>query len=94
MTRHDEVATKLAKKFGTTYNRGPGPDIETNSLAIEVETKESLRRDGLRQLRNIRKRVYIAMTEDKDIPDAMERTKNTTVGVMNTSGGIVKSSSR
>lgn len=94
MTKHDEVATKLANKFGTTYNRGQGPDIETNSLAIEVETRQSLGKDGLRQLQGFQKKVYIVMADDADIQYALDMTEGTTVGVMYTSGQIRKDSTR
>lgn len=94
MTKHDEVATRLAKKFGTKYNRGKGADVKLDDFAVEVETKRSLKKDGLRQLRGYRSRVYIAMADDKDIQHAREMTKDTTVGVMNTKGEVVKPSTR
>lgn len=94
MTKHDKVAARLAKELRTTYNRGQGPDIVTSELAIEVETKKSLQKDGLRQLQGFRKAVYVAMTDDADIPYALNMTNGTTVGVVDRNGRIVDSSSR
>ena len=92
-SKHDQTAEKLAKKEGTDYNRGPGPDIKAKQRAIEVET-EATASDGLRQLQGFQKPVYIAGADAKATQAALEATEGTTVGVMNEKGKIVKSSSR
>lgn len=94
LSKHDETANKLAKKFDTKHNRGKGPDVKTKDLAVEVETKQSLKKDGLRQLQGFRKKVFIAMADDKNVPDALEKTKGTTVGVKDSSGKTIKESTR
>ena len=92
-TKHDETAQTIADKKGVDYNKGPGPDIKTPSQTIEVETPNTIGGAG-RQLQGHRGAVYVAVTDDKDIPKAVERYDGTTIGVMNSSGKVVKPSSR
>jgi len=92
-TKHDKVASNLAKKEGTTYNKGPGPDIQTPRRAIEVETPKTIG-DAGQQLRGFKKPVYVVPTNPKSVPDVIQRYKNTQIGVMTPSGKIVKPSSR
>lgn len=56
---HDIAAKRIARKYNTEYNKGQGPDINTPSVAIEVEAPETVK-DGIRRLRGFRKPVYIA----------------------------------
>ncbi len=67
--------------------------IVTNSKAIEVETPKTVK-SGLQQLQGHKKPSYIAGTNQAAVDKALELTKNTTVGVMDNQGNIVKSSSR
>ena len=92
-SKHDQTASRLARKDGVRYNRGQGPDIVSPRRAIEVETTETAR-DGLRQLRGFRKPVYIAGADPEATEAALEATRNTTVGVMDPQGNIVKRSTR
>ena len=92
-TKHDKTAQHIAANKGASYNKGPGPDIKTSRQTIEVETSNTIG-DAGRQLQGHRGSVYVAVTDDKDIPKAVERYDGTTIGVMNSSGEIVKSSSR
>lgn len=92
-SKHDKTATRLARKEGVDYNRGRGPDVNSGHRAIEVET-ENTARDGLRQLQGFTKPVYIAGADDAATKAALEAAKNTTVGVMNSQGRIVKPSTR
>ena len=50
--------------------------------------------DGIRQLQGFREPVYIAGVDDAAVQAALERTKETTVGVMDNQGKIVKRSTR
>ena len=93
-TKHDRVARHLAQKYGVEYNKGKGADVKAPNIAIEVETPESLKKDGLDQLQGHRKPSYVAMTEDADIDVALETTKGKKVGVMGPRGNIVKRSTR
>ena len=92
-TKHDATAERIAKKKGTSYNQGQGPDVNTSRQAIEVETAETVR-DGLRQLQGFRKPVYIAGADKAATQAALEATEGTTVGVMDSDSNIVKRSTR
>jgi len=92
-TKHDRVADQIAAMKGADYNRGAGADIQTPRQAIEVETPDTIG-DAGRQLRGHKKPVYVAVTDEKAIPDALDRYKGTTIGVMGPDGEIVRRSTR
>ena len=92
-SKHDKTAGRLARKEGVEYNQGQGPDVNSPRRAIEVETADSVR-DGLRQLRGFTKPVYIAGADAEATKAALEAAQDTTVGVMNSQGKIVKRSTR
>ncbi|MCY3547351.1 MAG: hypothetical protein OXH49_10775 [Gemmatimonadetes bacterium] len=75
------------------YNQGQGADVIGSRRVIEVET-EATAADGLRQLRGYRKPVYLAGADPKATEAALKAAEGTTVGVMDSQGKIVKSSSR
>ena len=93
MTTHDQTATRIAQKYGAQYNRGPGPDIITNTMAIEVETDDTIS-DAFRQLRDFRGRVYIAGADQHATVLAKTETRGTDVGVMDQNGEILVESPR
>ncbi len=90
---HKITANRIAKKFNTEYNDQEGVDINPSQLAVEVETPETVK-DGIRQLKGFRKPVYIACTNQEAVQKALELTKNTTVGIMDSQGKIIKKSTR
>ena len=90
---HKATSNRLAKKFNTEYNSGQGADVKTPSIAVEVETLDTVD-DGLRQLQGHQKRVYIAGTNQAAVDKALEITKGTTVGVMDNQGKVLKPSTR
>lgn len=90
---HDIAARRIAKKLKTKYNPDEGVDIDTTQIAVEVETLDTVR-DGLRQLQGFRKQVYIAGSNKEATNKALEVTKGTTVGVMDSQGNILKRSTR
>ena len=92
-TKHDKTAQEIAENKGASYNKGPGPDIKTPRQTIEVETPNTIG-DAGRQLQGHRGPVYVAVTDDKAIPKAVERYDDTTIGVMDSSGKVVKPSTR
>ncbi|RKU14483.1 hypothetical protein C6501_08180 [Candidatus Poribacteria bacterium] len=92
-TKHDKTAQHIANQKGTDYNKGPGPDIKTSRQTIEVESTNTIGDAGC-QLQGHRGPVYVAVTDDKDIPKAVDRYGGTTIGVMDSSGKVVKPSSR
>lgn len=93
MSKHNKTAEQIAGNKGVDYNKGPGPDIKTPRQTIEVETTNTID-DAGRQLQGHRGPVYVAVTDDKDIPKAVDRYDGTTIGVMNSAGEVVKPSSR
>ena len=92
-TKHDKTAQQIAINKGASYNKGPGPDIKTSRQTIEVETPNSIG-DAGQQLQGHKGPVYIAVTDDKAVPKALERYEGTTIGVMDSSGKIRKRSTR
>ncbi len=92
-TKHNEVAKRIADKKGVTYNTGQGPDVQTSSQAIEVETESTIA-DAGRQLAGFRKPVYVAGASEKATKKALEHYKNSTIGVMDPNGRIIKRSTR
>jgi hypothetical protein len=92
-TNHDTTAQRIASAKGADYNRGQGPDIQTARQVIEVETTKTIK-DAGRQLQGHRGPVYVAGADEKATTAALEHYEDTTIGVMDPSGKIVKSSSR
>ncbi|MFC1538477.1 hypothetical protein ACFL6H_03560 [Candidatus Latescibacterota bacterium] len=90
---HKVAANRIAKKLNAEYNSDKGVDIVTQRVAIEVETPETIS-SGFQQLRGHRKPVYIAGTNREAVEKALAATKNTTVGVMDSTGKIIKLSTR
>ena len=90
---HDDTARKLAKKFGAEYNKGPGADIKAKKLAVEIETENTIN-DASRQLQGYKKPVYVAPTTNSGVEKALKKYKDTTIGVMDKTGKIIKKSKR
>jgi len=88
-SKHDEVAERIAKQEGTTYNQGPGADIQSRRRVMEVENPQTIG-DAARQLAGYQKAAYVVPTDPKAVPKAVEHYQNTTIGVMSPSGKIVK----
>ena len=89
LSKHDQIATRLANKEKTEYNEGPGPDVPGSRRVIEVATHESDLNDSMRQLHGFRKPRYLA-TKSELVKKALEITKGTKVGVMGPTGHIAK----
>ena len=94
MSKHDETAQAYSREEKCLIIiKEQGPDIKAPRQTIEVETTNTIG-DAGRQLQGHRGPVYVAVTDDKDIPKAVQRYDGTTIGVMNSSGEVVKPSSR
>jgi len=89
---HKTAANRIAKKLGTTAQT-EGPDIKTQKITIEVETPGGMQ-EGIRQLQGSRGPVYLAGTNKKAVQEAVDATQNTTIGVMDNQGNILKESTR
>ncbi len=92
-TKHDETAKFIAAQKGVSYNQGPGPDIRTPRQIIEVETADTIT-NAAQQLRGYRGPVYVVGVDAKATEAALEHYKETTIGVMDASGKILKPSTR
>lgn len=90
---HTRAAKSIARKYDTVYNRGQGPDVETYRVAIEVETEDTVE-DAPMQLQGYKKAVYIAGSNQKAVDKALEVAEETTIGVMDKDGNILKQSTR
>ena len=93
MSKHDETAKHIAEQKGVDYNKGQGPDIKTPRQTIEVETVDTIK-DAARQLQGYRGPVYVAGVDEAATEAALEYYDGKTIGVMDPSGNILKSSSR
>ena len=92
-SKHDRVAERLSKKEGVKYNRGQGADIQSSHRIIEVETVNTIG-DAASQLAGYQKSVYVAGADAKATKKALQYYKNTTIGVKNSQGKVIKRSTR
>ena len=92
-SKHDTTAQYIADAKGAEYNGGQGPDIKTPRHTIEIETTDTVA-EAAQQLKGFRGPVYVAGADEEATAAALEHYENTTIGVMNPSGEILKSSSR
>ena len=90
---HKTTANRLAALYDAEYNRGRGADIKAKGVTIEVETPETVA-DAGRQLSGHRGPVYVAGTNQKAVEQALDRYEDSTIGVMDNQGNIVKPSTR
>ena len=88
---HTATANRIAQRYGTTYNRGDGPDIQSGDLTIEVETTATLTAAirGMQQLDGAR---FVAVTNQEGVVEAVKRARGTGIGVMDPQGEIVHQS--
>lgn len=90
---HDQIAIKLAKKFGTEYKSDEGIDLVLPNKVIEVETKKAGIRQGIKQVQRSNKARYLAVNKI-NIINAMAETYKTGIGVMGPTGKIYKKAGR
>lgn len=93
MSKHNEIANKLAKKFKTEYKPDKGIDLVARDKVIEVETKKSSLSQGIGQVVRSQKARYLAVNK-LNINNALEETKGTGIGVISETGRIIKKASR
>ena len=90
---HSGTANRIAHQLGVDYNRGKGPDVKAPDVTVEVETADTVA-DAARQLRGFRGPVYVAGTSQEAVNKALDQYGDSTIGVMDKDGNIVKPSSR
>lgn len=92
-SRHDRIARSVARAYGGQYRRAPakGADVVSarRAIAVEVEASPKTLSNGIHQLRGYRKERYLAVP-DTLVQQAKERTRHLKIGVMNSTGRIVK----
>lgn len=93
MSKHDEIAKKLAKKFKTEYKSDKGIDLVLKDKVIEVETKKASLPQGIKQVVKSSKPRYLAVNKI-NIKNALGATGGTGVGVMSETGRIIKKAGR
>jgi hypothetical protein len=89
---HKTTVNRIAKKLSVTP-QDEGVDIKTKKVAIEVESPGTVK-GGMKQLQGHKGPVYIAGVNQDTVQEALEATENTTIGVMDNQGKIVKESTR
>ena len=92
-SKHDQIAEKLAKKFGTEYKKHKGIDIVTKDRVIEVEATKSGIYQGINQVKRSSKARYLAVN-NRNIQNALNATKGTGIGVIDERGRIIKRARR
>ena len=90
---HDQIASKLASKFGTEYKSDKGIDLVLSNRVIEVETKKAGIEQGIKQVEKSDKARYLAVNKI-NVNNALSATQGTGIGVMNQTGRIVKKAGR
>ena len=93
MSKHDEIAQNLAKKFRTEYKSQKGIDLVLPDRVIEVEAKKAGIPQGIKQVEKSAKARYLAV-DDSNINNVLKATKGTGIGVMDERGKIIKRASR
>lgn len=85
---HTATANRIARRYGTRYNHGDGPDIQCAGFVIEVETMATLEQ-RVEILKNLDGQVYIAVTNKEAVPEAIALVQNTRLGIMDPQGNII-----
>lgn len=93
VSEHDAIAECIARKFGTQYNRGAGPDIVTPNMAIEVETYYTIP-EAEKQLSGYSCPVYVVGTNESATMRALGYYGTYDIGVMDSIGNIRRHSTR
>ena len=92
--QHRKTAERIAERFNTEYNRGPGVDIVIRDAAIEVETPNTLSEAPTQLARYRSKKKYVALTDNRSILRAISELQGTGIGVMDSEGNIRKRARR
>lgn len=92
-SKHDQIAEGLAKRFKTEYKKNKGIDIVTKDRVIEVETKNNALSQGVKQVQKSSSARYLAVNKI-NIKNALKTTKGSGIGVMSSTGRIIKRAGR
>lgn len=92
MTKHDEIAERLAEKFRTKYHENKGVDLTLPDKVVEVETFKNSLDQGVEQLQGSTKLRYLAVSKRLE-KEAISKVEGTGVGVMSEFGKVLKRAS-
>ena len=93
MTTHDATAARIAARYGT-YHRREGVDILTATFAIEVESYSTVTQaESQLDVHRFTHRLYCAGADKSATDKALAYYRNSTIGVMDSGGNILKASS-
>ena len=91
---HEATVNRIIRRYGGEYHPEKGADVTVPFFGtIEVETEKTTS-DAPTQLQGYQGPVYIAGTNQEAVRRALEVTEDTTIGVMDNQGNIIKSSTR
>ena len=86
---HTATANRIARRYGGEVRGNGGPDVAADDMLIEVATADALRR-GIKLLQEFPGRLYVAVTNQETVVDALRLTQGTSIGVMDPRGNIIK----
>jgi len=89
---HTATVNRIAIRYEITEIYQGGWDLQTEAMSIEVETSASIAVGITNLLKSDRSLLYIAVTNKEAVPEAIELTEGTRIGVMGPQGDIVKES--
>lgn len=92
-TTHDRIADSVARRVGGDYNPDKGADVVGGGQVTEVEVDAGKLKEGIRQLQGYREPRYLAVPNEL-VPEAIEATRQTKIGVRTETGRIVKPARR
>jgi hypothetical protein len=86
---HTATVNRIVRRYRGRIGSALDVDIETDEGIVEVETEATIGR-GIRQLKKFRGPVYLAVTNNEALPEALRATGRSRIGVMDPRGNIVK----
>ena len=86
---HTATANRIARRYGGQVQSNGAPDVTTPEMTIEVSTAAALRR-AIKLLQEHTGELYLAVTNQETVSEAIRATQGTAIGVMDPKGNIVK----
>ena len=86
---HTATANRVARRYGGVFERGEGPDIETEEMVVYVATTATMRKI-LREVALNSKPAYLAVTNMEASIEALRAVQGTEWGVLSPKGEILR----
>jgi hypothetical protein len=86
---HTATVNRIVRRYRGRIGSTLDVDVETSEGIVEVETEATIGR-GIKQLKKFRGPVYLAVTNNEALPEALRATDGSRIGVMDPRGTIVK----